>query len=222
VDWTNKLEEYRMKKVSVIIIDDHALIREAWNMILENEKYNIILTTGDGELAINTIREKKPDLVLLDINMTPVDGFEIMEMIRSISPKIKVVGVSAHSQPVYARKMMRAGAQGYITKNSTRVEFLHGINELLDGRKYICSEVKNLLSEEILDDSNKDVIQLNDLTEKELEIIQYIKQGLTSKDIAAKMNIVKKTVEVHRHRIFRKLKVKNVVSLVQLANQYGL
>lgn len=211
-----------MKKISIIIIDDHALIREAWSMILADEKYEVVLTTGDGELAIKAIQEKKPDLVLLDINMSPLNGFEILEMIRGSSPKTKVIGVSAHSQPVYARKMMRAGAQGYITKNSTRVEFLQGIHEVLAGRKYICTEVKNLLTDNILDESGNEVIQLNELTEKELEIIQYIKQGLSSKEIAAKMNIVKKTVEVHRHRIFRKLKVKNVVSLVQLANQYGL
>jgi two-component system, NarL family, invasion response regulator UvrY len=211
-----------MKKISVVIVDDHALIREAWSLILSDEKFEVILGTGDGEQAITVIREQKPDLLLLDINMTPLDGFAILEMVRTISPKTRVIAVSAHSQPVYARKMIRAGASGYITKNSNRKEFLFGINEVLEGRKYICNEVKTLLSEEILDDSNKDVIQINDLTEKELEIIKYIKLGLSSKDIAVKMNIVKKTVEVHRHRIFKKLKVKNVVSLVQLANHYGI
>jgi two-component system, NarL family, invasion response regulator UvrY len=211
-----------MNKISVVIVDDHALIREAWALILSDEKFDVILSTGDGEQAVTTIRDQKPDLVLLDINMTPLDGFAILEMVRTLSPKTKVIAVSAHSQPVYARKMLRAGASGYITKNSNRKEFLFGITEVMEGRKYVCNEVKTLLSEEILDDSKKDAAQINDLTEKELEIIQYIKQGLSSKEIAGKMNIVKKTVEVHRHRIFKKLKVKNVVSLVQLANQYGI
>jgi two-component system invasion response regulator UvrY len=109
-----------------------------------------------------------------------------------------------------------------VTKNSSSKEFLEAINEVLAGRKFICAEVKNLITEDALESGDKEAIQLNDLTEKELEIIQFIKQGLSSKEIAAKMNVVPKTVEVHRHRIFKKLKVKNAVSLVQLANQYGL
>ena len=110
-----------MKKVSIMIVDDHTLIRETWSFLLgKNENFDVVAECGDGERAIELARDKRPDVVLLDINMAPMSGFDVLKMIRKYSPGSKIIGVSMHSQPAYAKKMLRLGAKGYVTKNSPR------------------------------------------------------------------------------------------------------
>lgn len=153
----------------------------------------------------------------MDINMTPISGFEATEKIRRVSPGSKVIGVSMHSQPAYAKKMLQIGARGYVTKNSSKEEMIAAILEVQAGNKYICDEIKNNISELVLEE-NKDVPNVNALTEREIQIINLIKEGQSSKEIANVLNISLKTVEVHRHNILKKLKLKNSASLVNFIN----
>ena len=122
-----------------------------------------------------------------------------------------------HSQPAYAKKMLQIGAKGYVTKNSSKEEMIKAIIEVNNGNKYICEEIKNNISEMILEE-NKDVPSVNSLTEREIQIINLIKEGLSSKEIASNLNISLKTVEVHRHNVLKKLKLKNSASLVNFIN----
>lgn len=207
-----------MQKISVMIADDHKLIRETWSYILNNDdRFEVIAECGDSELAVEIAREKKPDIILMDINMMPITGFEATERIRKLSPASKIIGVSMHSQPAYAKKMLQIGAKGYVTKNSSREEMIKAILEVFGGNKYICDEIKNNISELILEE-NKDVPNVNALTEREIQIINLIKEGLSSKEIASELNITLKTVEVHRHNVLKKLKLKNSASLVNFIN----
>lgn len=207
-----------MQKISVMIADDHKLIRETWSYILNNDdRFEVIAECGDSELAVEIAREKKPDIILMDINMMPISGFEATERIRKLSPASKIIGVSMHSQPAYAKKMLQIGAKGYVTKNSSREEMIKAILEVFGGNKYICDEIKNNISELILEE-NKDVPNVNALTEREIQIINLIKEGLSSKEIASELNISLKTVEVHRHNVLKKLKLKNSASLVNFIN----
>lgn len=207
-----------MEKITVMIADDHKLIRETWSYILSNdERFEVIAECGDSEHAVEVAREKKPQIVLMDINMMPISGFEATERIRKVSPTSKVIGVSMHSQPAYAKKMLQIGARGYVTKNSSREEMVKAILEVQEGNKYICEEIKNNISELILEE-NKDIPNVNALTEREIQIINLIKEGQSSKEIAAELNISLKTVEVHRHNVLKKLKLKNSASLVNFIN----
>src|SRR6186713_3530691 len=123
-----------MKKVSIMIVDDHTLIRETWSFLLgKNENFDVIAECGDGERAIDLARDKRPNIVLLDINMAPMSGFDVLKMIRKFSPGSKVIAVSMHSQPAYAKKMLRLGARGYVTKNSPRKEMLEAIHTVHSG-----------------------------------------------------------------------------------------
>jgi len=190
-----------MKKVSIMIVDDHTLIRETWSFLLgKNENFDVVAECGDGERAIELARDKRPDVVLLDINMAPMSGFDVLKMIRKYSPGSKIIGVSMHSQPAYAKKMLRLGAKGYVTKNSPRQEMLEAISEVSNNQVYICQEVKNILSEQMLngDQVNPDI---NNLSDREMQIVRALKEGLSSKEIASDLNISLKTVEVHRHNI---------------------
>jgi two-component system, NarL family, invasion response regulator UvrY len=207
-----------MKKVSIMIVDDHTLIRETWSFLLgKNENFDVVAECGDGERAIELARDKRPDVVLLDINMAPMSGFDVLKQIRKFSPGSKIIGVSMHSQPAYAKKMLRLGAKGYVTKNSPRQEMLEAIAEVSNNNVYICQEVKNILSDQMLngDHVNPDI---NNLSDREMQIVRALKEGLSSKEIASELNISLKTVEVHRHNILKKLKLKNTVSLINFIN----
>lgn len=207
-----------MKKVSIMIVDDHTLIRETWSFLLgKNENFDVVAECGDGERAIELARDKRPDVVLLDINMAPMSGFDVLKMIRKYSPGSKIIGVSMHSQPAYAKKMLRLGAKGYVTKNSPRQEMLEAIAEVSKNQVYVCQEVKNILSDQMLngDQVNPDI---NNLSDREMQIVRALKEGLSSKEIASDLSISLKTVEVHRHNILKKLKLKNTVSLINFIN----
>ena len=201
-----------------MIVDDHTLIRETWSFLLgKNENFEVVAECGNGERAIELARDKRPDVVLLDINMAPMSGFEALKMIRKYSPSSKIIGVSMHSQPAYAKKMLRLGAKGYVTKNSPRSEMMEAIAQVSNNKVYVCQEVKNILSEQMLngDQTNPDI---NNLSDREMQIVRALKEGLSSKEIAVELSISLKTVEVHRHNVLKKLKLKNTVSLINFIN----
>lgn len=211
-----------MKRTTILIVDDHTLIRETWSLLFgRHEHLEVVAEVGNGEKAVEIARDMRPNIVLLDINMIPLNGFDVLKLIRKQSPGSKVIAVSMHSQPAYAKKMLRMGARGYVTKNSTRQEMLDAIEEVLNGNIYICQEVKNILSEQMLGEE-ENVNGLNQLSEREIEVINYIRDGLSSKEIADKLAISIKTIDVHRHNIFKKLKVKNTASLIHFINASGL
>jgi DNA-binding NarL/FixJ family response regulator len=208
-----------MKRVSIMIVDDHTLIRETWSFLLgKNENFDVVAECGDGEKAIELARDKRPDVILLDINMAPMSGFDVLKMVRKFSPGSKIIGVSMHSQPAYAKKMLRLGAKGYVTKNSPRQEMLEAIAEVSNNHIYICQEVKDILSEQLLNGGDHLDPDINNLSDREMQIVKALKEGLSSKEIACELNISLKTVEVHRHNILKKLKLKNTVSLINFIN----
>jgi two-component system invasion response regulator UvrY len=134
-------------------------------------------------------------------------------------PGAKVLGISLHTQPSYARKMMQAGAYGYVTKNSGKNEMFKAITEVYEGRKYVCAEIKNILSSHISgNDEEKNKIE--SLSLREIEIIKHIKDGSSSKEIAQALFISVKTIEVHRYNILKKLKLKNAAALVNFINNH--
>jgi DNA-binding NarL/FixJ family response regulator len=122
--------------------------------------------------------------------------------------------------PAYAKKMLQSGAMGYVTKNSSKEELMEAILEVNKGQKYICSEVKNILAHQELEESDQP--DLNVLSRRELDITKLIKDGLSSREIALKLEISLKTVEVHRYNILKKLHLKNTAALVNFINTHGL
>jgi len=207
-----------MNKISILIADDHKLIRETWSYILNNDpRFKVVASCGNGEEAVELAKEKHPGVILMDINMAPFSGLEATKQIRKIIPDSKIIGVTMHSQPAYAKKMLQIGAKGYVTKNSSKEEMIKAILEVYQGNKYVCEEIRNILSDQSLEEK-QDSPSINALTEREMQIINLIKQGFSSKEIAGSLEISLKTVEVHRHNILKKLKLKNSASLVNFIN----
>ena len=211
-----------MEKTTIILVDDHKLIRESWTFILNSDpRFEVVGETSDAEEAVEIAKLKKPKIVLMDINMTPVNGFDGTKLMRKYSPGSKVIGISMHSMPAYARRMLQLGAMGYITKNSSKDEMIRAIEEVSEGKKYICEEVKNILAQqELEEDSGKP--DMNTLSRREIDIVRLIKEGLSSREIAHELDISLKTVEVHRYNILKKLNLKNTAALVNFTNTHGL
>jgi DNA-binding NarL/FixJ family response regulator len=211
-----------MDLITILLVDDHRLIRESWAQLLNSEnRFRVIGSAANADEAIEIAMNHRPRIVLMDINMTPISGFDATKAIRKFSPGSRVIGVSMHAIPVYAKKMFQVGAVGYVTKNSSREELIEAILEVDAGKKYICNEVKEILLEQGLHENNKEP-GINLLSKREIEIAQLIKEGKASKEIAAALGITLKTVEVHRYNILKKLKLKNTAALVNFINENAL
>lgn len=211
-----------MKKITVVIVEDHQLVREMWSeLFARNATIEVIGKSGEFNEAIEMIKAKRPDIVLLDINLPQASGFDAVPLIRKFSPGTKVIAVSMHSQPAYAKKMLQLGAKGYVTKNSSRQEILNAIEEVTKDRKYVCTEIKDIISEQLLKEEQPGP-NLSDLSLREIEIIKLIKEGRSSKEIAAQLNISVRTAEVHRYNILKKLQLKNTAALISFINTTDL
>jgi DNA-binding NarL/FixJ family response regulator len=211
-----------MEKISLLLIDDHKMIRESWSIILSaDSRFKIVGETSNVELAVQLAKTHLPDIVLMDINMAPVNGFEATKLILRDLPNLQIIAISMHSMPAYARRMFQMGARGYVTKNSSKDELVAAILEVKAGNKYICEEIKNIVAQQELEEDS-DHPDMNLLSRREIDVVQLIKEGLSSKEIAKRLDISLKTVEVHRYNILRKLKLNNTASLVNFINAQGL
>jgi two-component system invasion response regulator UvrY len=132
------------KQIRIIIADDHTEVRETWRLLLEQDKrFDIVAECANGQQAIDAAAELAPDVILIEIDMSPVNGLDATEKILKQNPSIKIIGVSIDDQPSYARSMLKVGAKGYVTKNSSREEMTLAILKIFNGGQYICEEVQN-------------------------------------------------------------------------------
>jgi two-component system invasion response regulator UvrY len=209
-------------KTTILIADDHTLVRETWSFILNNHpNYSVIGEAGNAEAAIEKAKLLHPDIILMDINLPGMNGIDATEVIRKESPLSKVLGVSLHVQPSYAKKIMKNGAMGYVTKNSSSQEMFDAIENIQQGKKYICKEIKEALADQMLHDDNAGSAILT-LSKRELEVIGYIRKGFSSKEMAEVLFLSIKTIEVHRYNILKKLNLKNSAALVNFINNSEL
>lgn len=131
--------------VKVLIADDHNMVREAWALLLSrDQRLSIVATCENGEQAIALCRKIAPDVVLMDINMAPVNGIEATKAIRQFSTEIKIIGISVHTDLPYLNALMLAGANGYVTKNSPAEEMIKAILLVMEGQQYFCKEIADL------------------------------------------------------------------------------
>lgn len=211
-----------MKQISIIIVDDHKLVAEMWaDLINSDGRFQVIdICTDTSQTFVDTISKKKPDIVIMDINIAPLTGIDAVKLVRKYSPGSRIIGVSMHNQPSFAKRMLRNGASGYVTKSSNKSEMFDAILTVMEGKTYICKEIQENLSKQVLEtDEGPNVSKL---TEREIEILKLIKEGLSSKEIAAKIFLSYRTVEVHRYKILKKLNLKNTPSLINFINNSSL
>ena len=134
--------------IRVIIVDDHDLVRQTWRMLLHNKKsITVIKECSSGTEAIHEAIASEPHVIPMDINMSPINGFEATKKILKAIPHIKIIGVSINNQPGYARNIMQLGAKGYVTKNASCEEMIRAIHMVMQGKTYICQEVLQKMNE---------------------------------------------------------------------------
>jgi two-component system invasion response regulator UvrY len=211
-----------MEKITLLITDDHTLVRESWVMVFNSDpRFQVIGQCGSGEEAVELAKNLRPHVVIMDINLPGIDGFTATTQVRKYSPGSKILAISLHDMPVYVRKMLQSGATGYVTKNSSQDEMFKAVVEVYNGRKYVCEEIKDIVAQqELHTDEQRD--GLYSLSKREIHIISMLKKGLSSKQIAMDISISVKTVEVHRYNILKKLNLPNVASLVNYVNNSQL
>lgn len=134
--------------VNVVIADDHRLVREAWALLLKrDERISISGIVDNGRDVVDLCKRNSPDIVLMDINMEPINGVDATKEIRAFNDSVKIIGISVHSDLSYVNTLIQAGANGYVTKNSSGTEMLQAIFEVMEGKQYICNEINSLSTE---------------------------------------------------------------------------
>jgi DNA-binding NarL/FixJ family response regulator len=200
--------------ISVFFVDDHKLILDAWTKLLEGFEHIKICGTASSSIeAFHAIHESRPDIVLMDINLKNESGIELTSEITKTLPKTRIIGLSMHDDMVFVKQMLKNGASGYLTKNVDIAELVLAIEVVHSGKMYVCREIKDREFFQGLTNSGEN----NNITSKELEVIELIIKGHTSKEIGDTLNVAKRTIDTHRYNIMKKLSVSNVSQLIDWA-----
>lgn len=196
------------KNITVIIVDDHALMREGLKKILElDDDIDVIGQAGDGEEALEKIKEHKPDVVLLDINMPKVSGIEVLRRAKDLGIESKIIMLTIHDDREYLQETIKIGANGYVLKDSDADSLIKAIKDVAKGKTYVQPSIATLLVEEIKEEEDEVTVKINSLTKREYEVLTVIAEGLNNREIAERLFISEKTVKNHVSNIFRKLEV---------------
>lgn len=216
------------KPIRVVLADDHVFVRDGIKSILENEaNIEVVGEATDGLEALKSVEINQPDLLILDIRMPNMTGIEVVEKLRSQNNLVKIVMLSMHESEEYVLKSIKAGADGYLLKGSSKEEFLKALNTVSEGGKYFSGDISSILIGQLtLPNTFSETKQIiNDdmmITKREKEILTLLLAGKGNKEIAEALDISKRTAEVHRFNLMKKLKVKNLIELSNKANEYSL
>ena len=207
--------------IRILVVDDHQLVRVGTSRLLADiEGLQIIGQAESGEQAIDMVKDLKPDVVLMDIQMPGIGGLEATRRCLRVDPELKVIAVTVHEDEPYPSKLLGVGAVGYLTKNADVDEMVRSIKKVMSGQRYISSEVAQHLA---LRPFSKDAVSpFEVLTSREMQITLMVIKGYGAPDISRKLSLSSKTVNSYRYRIFEKMGTKNDVSLTRLAIKHGI
>lgn len=214
--------------IRVVLADDHVFVRDGIKSLLENEaNIEVVGEATDGVEAIKIVEIVKPDLLILDIRMPNLTGIEVVEKLRSQNNLVKIVMLSMHESEEYVLKSIKAGADGYLLKGSSKEEFMKAVHTVANGGKYFSGDISSILIGQLSNPvaSLETKQSLDDdmmITKREKEILQLLLSGKGNKEIAEALDISKRTAEVHRFNLMKKLKVKNLMELSNKANEFSL
>ncbi|MFI0491604.1 response regulator [Flavobacterium sp.] len=214
--------------IRVVLADDHVFVRDGIKSLLENEaNIEVVGEATDGVEALKIVEKTKPDLLILDIRMPNMTGIEVVEKLRSENNPVKIVMLSMHESEEYVLKSIKAGADGYLLKGSSKEEFLKALHSVSDGGKYFSGDISSILIGQLSNSSvateKKNPIDEDlTITKREKEILKLLLSGKGNKEIAEALEISKRTAEVHRFNLMKKLKVKNLMELSNKATEYAL
>ena len=216
-----------MKKIRVMLADDHGLVRAGFRLLLgEMPDFEVVAEAGEGYEALRQIREKLPDIVLMDIAMPGLNGLEITEIISREIKGVHVIFLSMHDDKQYVMRALEVGAAGYVLKNADRSELELAIRSAVKGEPYLSPAVSKhvidgytarVRGQERETSTDLCVSPYDKLTPRQRQVLQLIAEGNTCKEIAQKLNLSFRTVQVHRTQLMNRLNIHDVANLVRYA-----
>lgn len=203
-----------------MLADDHSVVRQGFRLILSSQPdLEVIGEAANGREAVERAAELQPDVVVMDVSMPELNGIEATRRLAEVAPRARVLALSMHKDSVYVREILRAGARGYLLKDSVDNDLISAVRAIAKGDGYLSPAV----SDAVLSDYRKHVSDPIDLlTSREREVLQMIAEGRTNKEIATTLNLSVYTVEAHRGRIMDKLNLHSTGELVRFALRNGL
>ena len=205
-----------MKKVNVAIVDDHEIFRKGLKFLLSKIEETILVgEAANGIEFLTLIKNKKVDIAFMDITMPELDGIAATEEAIKQQPHLKIIALTGHDKTHYLKSMLYAGVEGYMLKDCGIKEFRKAIDKVSTGESYFSAKILDKMTKDFLLEKEKPKKnKLPDFSKREKEVLQHICEGLTTKEIADKLNISKRTVEGHRASLIAKTNTKNTVDLV--------
>ena len=206
--------------IRILLADDHAMVRQGFRLILSSQQdMEIVGEAGNGREAVEMAEKLQPDIIVMDVAMPELNGIEATRKIIAALPRTRILALSMHKDSVYVREILRAGARGYLLKDSIDSDLLSAVRAMAKGEGYLSPAV----SDAVLSDYRKHVTApLDLLTAREREVLQMIATGKTNKDIANDLKLSVYTVDAHRGRIMEKLNLHSTGELVRFAVRNGL
>jgi two-component system, NarL family, response regulator NreC len=214
-----------MRKTRVLLADDHQLMRSGIRLMLEREPdLSVVGEAGDGREAVALAKSLKPDVVVMDIGMSNLNGIEAAQQMTGDRPEIAVVMLSMHSDESYVLRALKAGARGYLLKDSAEADLIKAVHAVADGKSFFSPAVSKVLLDDYVRklrrSGTEDAYDL--LTAREREVLQLIAEGKSNKDIANLLNLSVYTVESHRSNLMEKLNVRGLPELILYAVRKGI
>lgn len=207
--------------IRIALVDDHDLVRAGVRRILEAEKdMQIVGEASTGADALDLLDAEDPDVLILDLSLPDLSGIDLMRSILARRPGLKVLIVSMHPEENYARRMMRAGAYGYLNKGEAPALMLEAIRKLSRGNRFVSPKLAELLAYDLTEDRSG--ILHERLSDREFEVFERLVRGAGISEVANELNLSPKTVSTHRSRILQKMNMRNNASLVRYAVENGL
>jgi two-component system invasion response regulator UvrY len=207
--------------IKVLLVDDHELVRTGIRRLLEDfDDIEIMAEAENGEEAINLVRQDKPDVILMDVNMPGIGGLEATRKLLQIHDDMKIIVVTMHVEEPFPTRLLKAGATGYLTKGCAITEIVDAIRTVHKGKRFIGSDVAQQLALGMLPGNDKSPFDA--LSQRELQVMLMVTQGQKIQEIAEMLCLSPKTVSTYRYRLFDKLNVKSDVELTHLAMRHGM
>ncbi len=206
----------------IILVDDHDLVRTGIRRLLEDiEDFDVVGEATSGEEAIKLVTEQDPDVVLMDINMPGIGGLEATRKLLANKPALRIIIVTMHQDDLFAQRLLKAGAVGYLTKGAKIDEISHAIRETLAGRRYITPDIAQQLALSQFPE-NESSSPFDSLSERELQVMMMLMEGHKVSEISDKLCLSPKTISTYRQRLYNKLKVQSDIELARLAMLHGV
>ena len=209
-----------MANIRVILVDDHSVVRMGFKMLIESESdMEVICEAESGEEGIKVFKELKPDVVVMDITMPGIGGLESIERILAFDKNAKILVLSAHEDSVHPKRVLNAGALGYLTKRSAAEELIKAIKSISSGKKYLEATIAQQMAITQLSGENNPVEVLSD---REFEVFMALAKGKSTNEIAETMHLSPRTVGTHLYNIKQKLNANNSAEIALIAIRCGL